>query len=63
MFCYILEIFDFFVNKESSNVNEAIKAISNLFIFFYEKVLHTQKAQKAEKAQRHKQAKKRLFSP
>ena len=63
LFRHILEIFDFFVNKESINVNGAIKAISNLFIFFYGKVLHTQKVQKAEKAQRRKKAKKELFSP
>ena len=44
----------------SSNVNEVIKTISNLFIFFYEKDLHTQKAQKAQKA---KIAPKRLSSP
>ena len=31
----------------SSIVNEVIKAISNLFIFFYEKTLHTQKPQNA----------------
>ena len=31
---------------QSSNVNEVIRAISNLFIFFYEKILHKQKAQK-----------------
>ena len=41
----------------SSNVNEVIGAISNLFISFYKKILHTQKAQKAQKVQRHNQAK------
>ena len=30
----------------SSNVNEVIRAISNLFNIFYEKILHAQKAQK-----------------
>ena len=41
-------------------MNEVIKTISNLFIFFYEKDLHTQKAQKAQKE---KIAPKRLSSP
>ena len=31
----------------SSNVDEAIKTILNFFIFFNEKILHAQKAQKA----------------
>ena len=35
--------------RPSSNVNEIIRAISNLFIFFYEKILHVQKAQKAQR--------------
>ena len=36
----------------SSNTNEVIRAILNLFIFFYKKISHTQKAQKARKAQK-----------
>ena len=43
----------------SSNVNEGIRAILNLFIFFYKKISHAQKAQKAQKAQN---ANKRLSS-
>ena len=35
----------------SSNINEVIRAISNLFKFFYKNILH------AQKAQRHNQAK------
>ena len=41
----------------SSNVNEVISAILNFFIFFYEKILHAQKAQKVQKAERRNQAK------
>ena len=38
----------FFQNVHfSSNVNEAIRAILNFFVFFYEKILHEQKAQNA----------------
>ena len=45
----------------SSNVNEVIGAISNLFIFFYEKISHAQKAQKARKAhKKHKNANNRI---
>ena len=33
----------------SSNGNEVIRAILNLFIFFYKKISHTQKAQNAYK--------------
>ena len=33
----------------SSNINEVIKAVLN-FLFFYEKIWHTLKAQKASKA-------------
>ena len=38
------------LRNASSNVIEVIRAISNLFIFFYEKILQAQKAQKAQKA-------------
>ena len=62
MFCYILEIFDFFVNKESSNVNEAIKAISNLFIFFTRK-FYTHKKHKKQKKHKDTNKRKRDFSP
>ena len=34
----------------SSSINEVIRAVLNL-LFFYEKILHAQKAQKAPKAQ------------
>ena len=35
----------------SSNVNEVIRAILKLLLlFFYENILHAQKAQKAQKA-------------
>ena len=36
----------------SSNINEVIRVILNLFIFFYKKISHTQKAQKVQKAQK-----------
>ena len=37
--------------KFSSNINEVISAVLNfLYIFFYEKISHTPKAQKAPKA-------------
>ena len=35
--------------KISSNVNGVIRAVLSLFIFFYEKILDAQKAQKAQK--------------
>ena len=35
--------------KISSNVNEVVRAVLSLFAFFYEKILHAQKAQKAQK--------------
>ena len=46
----------------SSNINEVIRTISNLFIyfFFYEKILHAQKAQKVQKLQKAQNANKRL---
>ena len=34
------------VTLVSSNVNEVIRDISNLFTYFYEKISHAQKAQK-----------------
>ena len=46
-----------FVKVSSSNVNEVIRAVVNFFFFFYKKILHAQKAQKAPKAQRRNQAK------
>ena len=33
----------------SSNINEVIRIISNLFIFFDEKILHAQKSSKSPK--------------
>ena len=41
----------------SSNINEFIKTVLNLF-FFYEKILHAQKAQKHEKHQKAQKAPK-----
>ena len=41
-------------SKRGSNVNEVIRAVLNSLFFFYKKILH---AQKAQKAQRHNQAK------
>ena len=41
----------------SSNVNEVIREISNLLIFFT-KIFFTQKAQKAQKAQKVQKAQK-----
>ena len=35
----------------SSIVNEVIRVILNLFVFFYEKILHTQKSIKSTKRQ------------
>ena len=40
----------------SSNVNEVIRAVLN-FLFFYKKISHVPKAQKAPKAQKRDQAK------
>ena len=54
------------VGNGSSNINEAIRAVLNPLLLFYEKILHApkaskapkaQKAQKALKAQKRKQAK------
>ena len=36
-------------NYSSSNINEVIRSVLN-FLFFYDKILHAQKAQKALKA-------------
>ena len=42
----------------SSNINEVIRAVLNFLFFFYEKILHAQKAQKTikstKKHQKHK---------
>ena len=35
--------------KFSSNINEVIRAVLNLLLFFYEKISHAQAAQKALK--------------
>ena len=37
------------IDKFSSNTNEAIRAVLNPLLFFYEKISHAQKAQKAQK--------------
>ena len=39
------------VLRNSSNINEVIRAVLN-FLFFYEKILHSQKEQKEQKAQK-----------
>ena len=44
---------------ESSNVNEVIRAISNPLIFFYEKILQAENAQKAQKSHKAQNAYKR----
>ena len=44
----------------SCNINEVTKTVLNLlfyYFFFYEKISHTQIAQKAQKAQRYNQVK------
>ena len=41
--------------RNSSNTDEVIKTVLNFLIFFYEKILHAQKAQKHKK---HKKDKK-----
>ena len=38
----------------SSNVNEVIRAVLNFFNFFYEEILHAQKAHKHIQANKHK---------
>ena len=43
--------------SSSSNVNEVIRAISNL-LFFCKKISHAQKAQKAQKAEKAQKAQK-----
>ena len=39
------------IGFSSSNINEVIKAVLNflIFFFFYEKILHAQKEQKAQR--------------
>ena len=44
--CYQLRL----MQNMSSNVNEVIGTVLNFLIFFYEKILQEQKAQKAQKA-------------
>ena len=52
-FLRILEFHGEFWRIFSSNINEVIRTILNfLFFFFYEKILHAQKAQKEHKAQK-----------
>ena len=38
------------IRKMSSNINEVVRAVLNFLFFYYEKILHTLKAQKALKA-------------
>ena len=37
-------------NNFDSNINEVIRPVLNFLLFFYEKISHTQKAQKSQKA-------------
>ena len=45
------------INKFSSNVNEVTWAVLNSLFFFYKKISHAPKAQKAQNVQRRNQAK------
>ena len=47
------------VGNGSSNINEAIRAVLNPLLLFYEKILHAPKASKAPKAQKALKAQKR----
>ena len=38
-----------FEKRESININEVIRAVLNPLLFFYEKILHSPKGQKAQK--------------
>ena len=44
--------------RNSSNTDEVIKTVLNFFIFFYEKILHAQKAQKHKKHKKDKKHKR-----
>ena len=44
--------------RNSSNTDEVIKTVLNFLIFFYEKILHAQKAQKHKKHKKDKKYKK-----
>ena len=44
----------------SSNINEVIRAISSILIFFYEEILHAQKSTKKDK--KHKTQTSDLYS-
>ena len=48
--CGISKEIDIAAYHNSSNINEVIRIISNLFIFFYEKILHAQKSPKSPKS-------------
>ena len=54
--CWFLFYIRLYECDLSSNINEVIRAILNLFIiiiiFFYKKISDTQKAQKAQKGQK-----------
>ena len=47
-----------FKMRNSSNTDEVIKTVLNFLIFFYEKILHAQKAQKHKKHKKDKKYKK-----
>ena len=51
-FCFLLPCFYFLAN--SSNVNELIRAVLNLFFFFYKNISHALKAQKRIYANKNK---------
>ena len=46
-------------NSFDSNINEVIRPVLNLLLFFYEKISHTKKAQKSQEAQKAQKAQKR----
>ena len=47
-----------FKMRNSSNTDEVIKTVLNFLIFFYEKILHAQKAQKHKKHKKDKKHKR-----
>ena len=44
-----MQAFEKVADNSSSNINEVIRAVLNSLLFFYEKICHTSKAQKASK--------------
>ena len=55
-----MQAFEKVADNSSSNINEVVRAVLNSLLFFYEKICHAPKAQKASKvpkAQKRNQAK------